>query len=180
MALEARSLRRDLEAVDGLLDDLDWGLRRRVRLLLGHVTAQQLALRGSSGTLAIGIAKLSSTARVDIAMLPPPGDDPWHDLVDPHIEHLAAPLGPRPPGSRRGLVRARPGAGAGMTPTDAPEASPPDPESTPGLLADDRRAAPLRSLELDVTGRGLRAALEEVESGLGDEVEERARRGSAW
>jgi hypothetical protein len=100
MALEARSLREDLEAVDRSLEGLDWGLRRRVRLLLGHVTAQRIALHGSSGTLAVGVAKLSSAARVDIAMVPPPGDDPWHDLVNSHIDHLAV---------RWGLDRRTPG-----------------------------------------------------------------------
>ena len=100
MALEARSLREDLEAVDRLLEGLDWGLRRRIRLLLGHVAAQRIALGGSSAALTIEIAKLSSAARVDVSMVPPPHDDPWHDLVDDHIEHLAV---------RWGLDRRTPG-----------------------------------------------------------------------
>lgn len=63
-----------------------------------------------------------------------------------------------------------------MIPAGAPEAGPPDQDSTAGLLADERRGSAQRSLEIDVTGRGLRASLEEVELGLGDEVEERTRR----
>jgi hypothetical protein len=99
VALDTRTLRRDLEAVEDRLESLDWGLRRQVRLLLGHVAAQRIGLHGPSGAFRVEVAKLSSGARVDISMAPP-RDDAWSELVDPHVEHLAV---------RWGLDRRRPG-----------------------------------------------------------------------
>jgi hypothetical protein len=63
-----------------------------------------------------------------------------------------------------------------MTPTNADEASSANEATAPGALARERRTAPLRSLELDITGRGLRAALDEIDLGLEDDLEGRTRR----
>ena len=94
IALEPRRFQDELLAFEGLLRSLDSEVRRPIRVLLGQLLAQWLALEGPVGSMMVRVSVFPSRIRVDVSGEPGGrGYAFWESLVAPHIEALASHWG---------------------------------------------------------------------------------------
>jgi hypothetical protein len=94
IALEPREFRERLAGFENALEGLDLDVRRQVRLLVGHLMAQWLALEGPFRTMVLTVEVLPTSVRVDLAAKPEiTRHSFWDSLVTPHVEDLVMAWG---------------------------------------------------------------------------------------